>query len=117
MTMTTAQPVSLKLTDRRSLEIAWNDGKTLDYPFRVLRDACPCATCREKKRSQAEKPKNVLNILAAEETVPLAITQMRPVGNYAYNITFSDGHSSGLFTIEMLRSLGVIPTPPNANSH
>jgi DUF971 family protein len=53
-----------------------------------------------------EKPKNILSILTAEETVPLTIMGMKPVGNYAYNITFSDGHSSGLFTIELLRSLG-----------
>jgi DUF971 family protein len=31
---------------------------------------------------------------------------MRPVGNYAYNIAFSDGHDSGIFTFDHLFQLG-----------
>jgi DUF971 family protein len=103
-------PTGLKLTETRSLEIAWSDGQTLNYPFGVLRNACPCATCREKKRGEANKPKGLLQVLSAAETVPLAVTHMHPVGNYAYNIHFSDGHSSGLFTMELLREIGK-PTP------
>jgi DUF971 family protein len=99
-------PTALKLSENRSLVITWSDGVALDYPFIMLRNACPCATCREKKRSEEGKPKSLLQVLSPAETVPLAVTQMRPVGNYAYNINFSDGHSSGLFTIEMLREIG-----------
>ena len=102
------QPTELKLTEQRSLEIVWSDGKKMDYPYGVLRMACPCATCREKKRAEAAKPKGLLQVLSAAETVPLAVAQMRPVGNYAYNITFSDGHSSGLFTMELLREIGTL---------
>ncbi|XZE32116.1 gamma-butyrobetaine hydroxylase-like domain-containing protein [Pirellulaceae bacterium SH501] len=100
------RPKSLKLSPRKSLEIEWDDGKVLDYPFRHLRDSCPCATCKEKKRASEGKPSNPLAILSPSETVPLAIADMRPVGNYAYNIGFSDGHTSGLFTIEYLRQIG-----------
>ena len=102
------QPTALKLTEQRSLEIVWSDGKKMDYPFGVLRKACPCATCREKKRAESAKPKGLLQVLSAAETVPLAVTHMRPVGNYAYNITFSDDHSSGLFTMELLREIGTL---------
>ena len=105
------QPTALQLTDDRALEITWSDGSKLRYPFGLLRSSCPCATCREKKRAEANKPKGLLNVLSAAETVPLAVTQMRPVGNYAYNINFSDGHSSGLFTMELLREIGKpVPT-------
>jgi len=31
---------------------------------------------------------------------------MDPVGNYAYRILFSDGHDTGIFTLELLRELG-----------
>ncbi len=102
------QPTALKLTEQRSLEIVWSDGKKMDYPYGVLRKACPCATCREKKRAETAKPKGLLQVLSAAETVPLAVTHMRPVGNYAYNITFSDDHSSGLFTMELLREIGTL---------
>lgn len=100
------QPSALKLTDRGSIEIEWSDGVRLDYPFGLLRKACPCATCREKKRAESAKPKGLLQVLTVAETVPLGVSQMRPVGNYAYNIHFSDGHSSGLFTMDLLREIG-----------
>lgn len=48
----------------------------------------------------------MLTVLAPEETVPLAVTGMKPVGQYAYSIEFSDGHSSGIYTLEYLRELG-----------
>ncbi len=105
------RPLTLKRTPRKSLEIQWSDERTMEYPFRLLRDACPCATCKEKSRANETKPPNPLNVLSAAETVPLMIHDMRPVGNYAYNIVFSDGHTSGLFTIEYLREIG-IPLEP-----
>jgi DUF971 family protein len=45
-------------------------------------------------------------VLSAAETQPLAIRDMKPVGNYAYAISFSDGHDTGIYTIEYLRELG-----------
>jgi DUF971 family protein len=105
------QPVALSLIDDVSLQITWSDGAVLRTRIAVLREACPCATCREKQRAAADKPKGRLPVLAPAEARPLKITRMTPVGNYAYNIDFSDGHGSGLFTMEMLRQLGQ-PAPP-----
>jgi len=48
----------------------------------------------------------LLPVLAIEETRPVSITSMQPVGNYAYSIIFSDGHDTGLFTLEFLWQLG-----------
>jgi DUF971 family protein len=31
---------------------------------------------------------------------------MTPVGNYAYGIAFSDGHDTGIYTVDYLRELG-----------
>jgi DUF971 family protein len=41
------------------------------------------------------------------EARPLRLLGMKPVGNYAYSIAFSDGHDTGIFTLEFLRELGV----------
>jgi len=87
-----------------AIEIAWSDGHRAVYSPRLLRDACPCATCRERRAEPAVKP--LLTVLAPEETVPLAVTGMKPVGQYAYSIEFSDGHASGIYTLEYLRELG-----------
>jgi DUF971 family protein len=48
----------------------------------------------------------LLPVLSAAETRPLEITNMEPVGNYAYAIEFSDGHNTGIYTLELLRQLG-----------
>jgi len=98
-------PANLEKTDDRHLLIKWSDGQTRRYAFKELRDACPCATCREK-RKEADEPANLLPVLAPEEARPLDVTGMKPVGSYAYSIAFSDGHDTGIFSFELLRSLG-----------
>jgi DUF971 family protein len=45
-------------------------------------------------------------VLSPQELAPLSIAGMTPVGQYAYSIEFSDGHSSGIYTLEYLRELG-----------
>jgi DUF971 family protein len=47
-----------------------------------------------------------LPVLSAAEARPLTISKMEPVGNYAYSIEFSDGHGTGIYTLELLRQLG-----------
>jgi DUF971 family protein len=86
-----------------TIEITWSDGRKAVYTPRLLRDACPCATCRETRAKPAPPP--LLPVLSPAETIPLAITAMQPVGQYAYSIEFSDGHSSGIYTLEYLREL------------
>ncbi|QDU31902.1 hypothetical protein ETAA8_70640 [Anatilimnocola aggregata] len=101
------QPAGLSLPSPDRLQIDWSDGMRRQYPIKQLREACPCATCREK-HSQPAKPADLrsLKILTNEELQPLRIVKMQPLGNYAYNIAFSDGHDTGIFTLELLRELG-----------
>ncbi len=102
----------MERTQDNGLVIQWSDGTRLKYSARKLRDGCPCATCREKQRAKDKelaanggKPKG-LPILSAGELKPLTILRMAPLGNYAYNVAFSDGHDSGIYTFDLLRSLG-----------
>jgi len=48
----------------------------------------------------------MFNILKPEELAPVRATAMVPIGNYAYQIDFSDGHNSGIFSLELLREIG-----------
>jgi DUF971 family protein len=97
-------PTNLKLTEDNRLLIEWSDGERRKYAFKALRDACPCATCREK-RSAPQDPLS-LPMLGAEQLAPVKVVGMQPVGTYAYTIKFSDGHDTGIFTFELLRELG-----------
>lgn len=99
------QPTKLARSGDRSLTIDWNDGTRREYTIHELRDACPCASCREK-RSAPPPASNLLPVLSAAEARPLQIANMEPVGNYAYSIAFSDGHDTGIYTLELLRQLG-----------
>lgn len=102
-------PTQLERLGNDRLQIAWSDGQTSEYTIRQLRDACPCATCREKSQSPAPASTNLLPVLSLAEAQPLAIVSMRPVGNYAYNIAFSDGHDTGIYSFERLRDIAGLP--------
>jgi DUF971 family protein len=99
------QPTKLELRGENRLLIVWSDGQQREITFNELRKACPCATCREK-RAKPPEPSGGLQVLSMAEARPLKILGMKPVGNYAYSIAFSDGHDTGIFTLEFLRELG-----------
>jgi DUF971 family protein len=98
-------PQKLEIVESNRLRITWSDGRIRDYPVRELRDRCPCATCREKRNAPPPPPLQ-LPIISAAEAQPLRIAAMKPVGNYAYSIDFSDGHNTGIYTLDSLRELG-----------
>lgn len=105
-------PVGLGRDENSAVVISWSDGVETRWTALQLRKACPCATCREKKRGEKKKQETggdklaILPVLSAAEAQPLTITGMKPVGAYAYNVTFSDGHSSGIYSMQLLRTSG-----------
>ena len=98
-------PVALEIIEDSALQIDWSDGERRRYAFRELRDHCPCAMCDDKPTGQQPEP-TPLTVLSAAEAQPLRIQAMKPVGNYAYAIDFSDGHNTGIFRLKYLRQLG-----------
>lgn len=103
--MTNLRPTKLELRGGNRLYVEWSDGQQREITINQLRSACPCATCREK-RANPPAPASGLPILTMAEARPLGILGMKPVGNYAYSIAFSDGHDTGIYTLEFLRELG-----------
>jgi DUF971 family protein len=98
-------PAKLERAAQNQLLIHWSDGEKRLYSAGELRDACPCATCREKAEKPAP-PAGLLPVIGLNEAQPLAILGMQPLGNYAYSIAFSDGHDTGIYSFTLLRSLG-----------
>ena len=98
-------PTKLEMTAEDHLQIEWNDGHLREYTPSELRDACPCATCREK-RKEGEKEVPLLNVLQPGEATPTKITNVEPIGRYAYGIHFGDGHDTGIYEFERLYRLG-----------
>lgn len=89
----------VKLDRYHDLRIVWRDDTVSVYPVRELRKACPCASCREL-RDQAKDP---FRIVGADEPMEdVHVDKMEPVGHYALNFRFSDGHATGIFSYEYL---------------
>lgn len=93
-------------SDGDSLVIEWSDGVTHRLKWSLLRECCPCATCRTKQDEPPKQSAVLLPVIGLEETQPIRPTAMQPVGNYAYSIHFSDGHNTGIYTLDYLRDLG-----------
>jgi len=52
------------------------------------------------------QPANPFTTPTPSQAAPLKATSVKPLGNYAYSIDFSDGHGSGIYSLEYLRELG-----------
>ena len=74
--------------------IRWKDGHTSELPITRLRGYCPCAECQGHG--------GPINWIENEVN---GITDAEPVGRYALNFTFTDGHATGIFRWEHLRML------------
>lgn len=101
--------VKIHVSTGSGVDITWADGHTSHYDFPYLRDQCPCATCndeREKKRESVSTGATwaaaaVLPMYKPKATAKAATS----VGNYAIQITFSDGHSTGIYSYDQLRTI------------
>jgi DUF971 family protein len=86
------------------LEIGWPDGRLDRLGYRLLRGACPCASCRDEWTGRV-----ILDPATIAEDIKLA--GMEHVGSYAVQFAWSDGHSSGIYTWQALRHLGETGEP------
>ena len=104
-----AVPTALR-REGDGLRIDWADGSSTFTAWRTLRKACPCAGCTE----DGKKPPDPFRVLTPQEVAAgaPAPVSMVPVGHYAYQITWNDGHSSGIYPLELLRKLGTAKGTP-----
>jgi len=101
-------PTNLDLKKDKGLTIAWNDGVVSYISIARLRKMSPSADMRELRGQMAANPLTVLPASASRGgSGPLVVTDAELVGNYALRLTFSDGHSTGIYTWEYLRELGM----------
>jgi DUF971 family protein len=88
------------------LEVTWPDLRADRLAYQLLRNECPCATCRNEWTGEKMlDPKSIRE--------DLKLVGMEPIGTYAVQLAWNDGHSSGLFTWETLRALGETGQSPN----
>tara|TARA_Y100001960_G_C14179738_1_gene589642 strand:- start:188 stop:514 length:327 start_codon:yes stop_codon:yes gene_type:complete len=103
-------PTELERLESGQLGITWSDGQRRVYGLDELRKQCPCATCRDERKAAVDSSPALLPVMDLAAAQPLQLDAMVPIGNYAYGLTFSDGHDTGIFTFELLRQLGTEET-------
>jgi DUF971 family protein len=98
LTSTTPQPTDITVHQQsRVLEVGFADGTTFRLPFELMRVYSPSAEVQGHGPGQ--------EVLQTGKRA-VELTGLEPVGNYAVQPSFSDGHESGIFSWEYLYFLG-----------
>ena len=96
-------PVEIKVHQvSRLVEIAFDNGASFKLPFEFLRVYSPSAEVRGHGPGQ--------EVLQAGKK-DVGVAKLEPVGNYAIQIYFSDGHNTGIYSWDYLHELGEKQTP------
>ncbi len=84
--------------DNEKLKFVWSDGTRSEVKNIDLRADCGCAVCVDEYSGEK---------LLKMEDIPVDVkpTDITPLGNYALKITWSDGHSSGIYPYKQIRKL------------
>ena len=99
LTKDTPYPTEIKLhTKSRILDITFSDGRAFQFPCEFLRVYSPSAEVSGHGPGQEvlQTGKKMVNI-----------TKIEPVGNYAIQLNFTDGHNTGLYSWDLLYNFGL----------
>ncbi len=91
-------PVEMGSVVDTTFTVTWSDGHQSRYSWLTLRVNCPCAACVGEWRYRPPK-------LHAEDIQPgIRAMSVTKVGAYALRFVWSDGHNTGIYTFNYLRT-------------
>ena len=96
-------PASLDLDRAKGLTVRWQDGTESFYPLAYLRRMSPSADMRQLREEMQTNP--LVVVPDSGSTSELRAVDAQLVGRYAIRLTFSDGHRTGIFSWDYLRSI------------
>jgi DUF971 family protein len=85
-----------RIPEERRMRLTWSDGHTAEFPYDHVRGYCPCAACQGHGAFKIE-------FHPPEKPVDLA--SIMPVGNYGVSFVWTDGHATGIYRFDFLRSI------------
>ncbi|HEY2545138.1 MAG TPA: DUF971 domain-containing protein [Candidatus Acidoferrum sp.] len=108
--------VKIHVKSGAGVDIIWADGHASHYDFAYLREECPCATCNDERGKKEAFAANATASPGAPSFPALPMFKPKPraqaasvVGNYAVSISFTDGHSTGIYSYDHLRTICPCP--------
>jgi DUF971 family protein len=99
--------VKIHVKTGAGVDITWADAHCSHFDFPYLREQCPCATCNDERGNKGDAAGfnlPVSPLLPMYKPKPRAHSAAQ-VGNYAIQIVFSDGHSTGIYSYDYLRTI------------
>jgi len=101
--------VKIQVTSGSGVDIVWSDQHSSHYDFAYLRELCPCALCNDERAKKAASPTGSgaapqSSVLPMFKPKPKA-RSAHPIGNYAIQIEFTDGHNTGIYSYDYLRTI------------
>jgi DUF971 family protein len=103
-------PTDVELDRAEGLTLHWSDGTTSHFGLEELRRNCPCAECRglrEQGQIVGPRPRSLLKLTAVDAEL---------IGGWGMSITWSDGHSTGIFAWSILRAWQTPDSPEGPGS-
>jgi len=103
------EPEHIAISKSKGIKIDWKDRHHSDYPLAYLRDECPCASCTGAHGTPPQKS-NYSSEKGTGELFPmykpaLRMLDVEQVGSYAIRISWSDGHSTGIYSYDHFRRI------------
>ena len=91
------EPAKIDIDKSENVTVTFVDGYVARFDLLTLRQACPCAACRSlRDRGELAYP-------SPDSPAPLRIDDARVHGAWGLNLTWNDGHSTGIFPFDALR--------------
>jgi len=95
-------PKKISISDDDKLHIIWDDDSETKISLKYLRDECPCAGCKGE----------TILLKTYRPPAPTVVTpqmykikNIEVVGGYAIQITWQDGHNTGIYSWDYLKQL------------
>ena len=99
-------PIKINVQKKENLlHIEWDDGHLSQYPFLLLRAACPCADCRGGHENMSSEPTPEMFSIQLPESPAIHLETISLIGSYGMSILWQDGHQHGIFSWQYLRKL------------
>jgi len=85
-----------RIPGQRRMRLSWSDGHVAEFDYDYARGYCPCAACQGHAGFSIEfnPPES-----------PVDLASIMPVGNYGVSFVWTDGHATGIYRFDFLRSI------------
>jgi len=111
--MSVPEPEHIAISKSKGIRIDWKDGHHSEFSLGYLRDECPCASCSGAHGTPPQKTSYSKDEAAGPSAASpfqmykpiLTMLHVEQVGAYAIRVDWSDGHSTGIYSFDHLRSI------------